>query len=71
MVLGDDIFYGQGFTESLAAGANLCDGAMNFGYYVKNLCEYGVVEFDEYGKTLSLEEKPLKPKSNYAIPGLY
>ena len=71
LILGDNIFYGQGFSESLAEGAKLAEGAMIFGYYVNNPKEYGVVEFDEEGNVLSLEEKPLIPKSNYAIPGLY
>ncbi len=71
LVLGDNIFYGQGFQDSLNAGSVLEEGAMIFGYYVRNPKAYGVVEFDEDGNVISLEEKPEKPKSNYAIPGLY
>lgn len=71
LVLGDNIFYGQRFSEVLKKGFSLKDGAMIFGYYVKNPVEYGVVEFDESKKVVSIEEKPPKPKSNYAIPGLY
>lgn len=71
LILGDNIFYGQGFTDSLKCGASLKDGAMIFGYYVNNPSEYGVVEFDDQGNVLSLEEKPENPKSKYAIPGLY
>lgn len=71
LILGDNIFYGQGFTDSLAAGASLKEGAMIFGYYVNNPTSYGVVEFDQKGNAVSLEEKPERPKSNYAIPGLY
>ncbi len=71
LVLGDNIFYGQGFSDSLKKGAALEDGAMIFGYYVGDPRSYGVVEFDADGKVLSIEEKPEKPKSNYAVPGLY
>jgi glucose-1-phosphate thymidylyltransferase len=71
LVLGDNIFYGQGFKESLQRAVSLEDGAVIFGYYVSNPEEYGVVEFDEDGQVLSLEEKPTEPKSNYAVPGLY
>ena len=71
LILGDNIFYGQGFRSMLQKAAQLEKGAVIFGYYVKNPGAYGVVEFDENGKVLSLEEKPEKPKSNYAIPGLY
>lgn len=71
LVLGDNIFYGQGFQDSLNAGAALEEGAMIFGYYVRNPKAYGVVEFDKDGNAISLEEKPENPKSNYAIPGLY
>lgn len=71
LILGDNIFYGQGFTDSLLAGASLKEGAMIFGYYVNNPSSYGVVELDKAGKVISLEEKPEKPKSNYAVPGLY
>ncbi|QWG61329.1 glucose-1-phosphate thymidylyltransferase RfbA [Bacillus mycoides] len=71
LVLGDNIFYGQGFTEVLQKAVQLEEGALVFGYYVKNPEDYGVVEFDYLGNVLSLEEKPVKPKSNYAVPGLY
>jgi len=71
MVLGDNIFYGQSFTEHLRNAASLESGAYIFGYYVQNPKEFGVVEFDDNGKVISLEEKPEKPKSKYAVPGLY
>ncbi|MDU1055304.1 glucose-1-phosphate thymidylyltransferase RfbA [Clostridium baratii] len=71
MILGDNIFYGQSFSEKLINAANLKDGAMVFGYYVQDPRAFGVVEFDKNGKVLSLEEKPEKPKSKYAVPGLY
>ncbi|MBP1889138.1 glucose-1-phosphate thymidylyltransferase [Clostridium moniliforme] len=71
MILGDNIFYGQSFSEKLINAANLKDGAMIFGYYVQDPRDFGVVEFDKCGKVLSLEEKPEKPKSKYAVPGLY
>ncbi|PGD05762.1 glucose-1-phosphate thymidylyltransferase RfbA [Bacillus toyonensis] len=71
LVLGDNIFYGQGFTEVLQKAVTLEEGALVFGYYVKNPEDYGVVEFDYLGNVLSLEEKPVNPKSNYAVPGLY
>jgi glucose-1-phosphate thymidylyltransferase, short form len=71
MVLGDNIFYGQSFTEHLRRAANLENGAYVFGYYVQNPKAFGVVEFDDSGKVISLEEKPEKPKSKYAVPGLY
>lgn len=74
LVLGDNIFYGQSFSKvlkSAAARAESQPGATIFGYYVKDPREYGVVEFDENGKALSIEEKPAQPKSNYAVPGLY
>ncbi len=71
MVLGDNIFYGQGLSGILRKVAGIEEGAVIFGYYVKDPKAYGVVEFDGYGNVLSIEEKPEKPKSNYAVPGLY
>ena len=71
LVLGDNIFYGQSFSKVLREVASRQTGATIFGYYVRDPREYGVVEFDESGKALSIEEKPEKPKSNYAVPGLY
>lgn len=71
LVLGDNIFYGQGFREILARAAASESGATIFGYHVKDPERYGVVEFDQQRRVVSLEEKPRQPKSNYAIPGLY
>ena len=71
LVLGDNIFYGQSFSRVLRTVASREKGATIFGYYVRDPREYGVVEFDENGKALSIEEKPEKPRSNYAVPGLY
>ena len=71
LVLGDNIFYGQSFSRVLREVAAREKGATIFGYYVRDPREYGVVEFDESGHALSIEEKPEHPKSNYAVPGLY
>ena len=71
LVLGDNIFYGPSFSKVLREVASRQTGATIFGYYVRDPREYGVVEFDENGKALSIEEKPEHPKSNYAVPGLY
>ncbi|WP_394923876.1 glucose-1-phosphate thymidylyltransferase RfbA [uncultured Robinsoniella sp.] len=71
LILGDNIFYGQSFSKILREVAAREKGATIFGYYVRDPREYGVVEFDENGKALSIEEKPEHPKSNYAVPGLY
>ena len=71
LILGDNIFYGQSFSRVLLDVASRKEGATIFGYYVRDPREYGVVEFDENGKAISIEEKPERPKSNYAVPGLY
>lgn len=71
LVLGDNIFYGQSFSKLLREVAARESGATIFGYYVRDPREYGVVEFDEDGRAISIEEKPANPKSNYAVPGLY
>ena len=71
LVLGDNIFYGHGFTGMLKEASSKEKGATIFGYYVNNPKDFGVVEFDKNGRAISLEEKPENPKSNYAIPGLY
>ncbi|MGL5777267.1 glucose-1-phosphate thymidylyltransferase RfbA [Cetobacterium sp.] len=71
LVLGDNMFYGHGLTGIVREAAKRETGATIFGYYVNNPKSFGVVEFDESGKAISLEEKPEKPKSNFAIPGLY
>jgi glucose-1-phosphate thymidylyltransferase len=71
MILGDNIFYGHGFGRVLTETAKITDGAVVFGYYVNDPERYGVVEFDKYGKAISLEEKPKVAKSFYAITGLY
>lgn len=71
LILGDNIFYGHGFGKQLLNIAENEDGARVFGYFVQDPERYGVVEFNEKGEALSLEEKPQKPKSNYAVTGLY
>ena len=71
LVLGDNIFFGYGFTGRLEEAAKLQAGAMIFAYFVHDPERYGVVDFDDKGKAISLEEKPAKPKSNFAVPGLY
>jgi glucose-1-phosphate thymidylyltransferase len=71
LVLGDNIFYGYNFGKIVEEAAQLKQGAIVFGYYVTDPERYGVAEFDDTGKVLSIEEKPLKPKSNYAVTGLY
>jgi len=71
LVLGDNLFYGHDLVDSLLAASEREEGATVFGYHVSNPQDYGVVEFSADGKVLSLEEKPSKPKSNFAIPGLY
>lgn len=71
LILGDNIFYGQNFSSHLKKASELDKGAYVFGYYVQNPKSFGVVEFNEEGKVISLEEKPEQPKSKYAVPGLY
>jgi len=71
LVLGDNIFYGHGFSEQLRRAAQHTEGATVFGYWVRDPQRYGVAEFDAEGRVIGLEEKPVKPKSNYAVTGLY
>lgn len=71
LILGDNIFYGQHFTEKLQASASRTQGATVFGYHVSDPERFGVVEFDKQGRAISIEEKPQKPKSSYAVTGLY
>jgi glucose-1-phosphate thymidylyltransferase len=71
LILGDNIFYGHGFPEILKRATQIEKGGLIFGYWVRDPERYGVVEFDSEGKVLSIEEKPAKPRSNYAVPGLY
>ncbi len=71
LVLGDNIFYGHGLTDVLRRAAAQTEGATVFGYYVRDPERYGVAEFDDAGRVLSLEEKPMAPKSHYAVTGLY
>ena len=71
LILGDNIFYGQSFSDNLKAAHDTNDGATVFGYHVSDPERFGVVEFDKNGKAISIEEKPEKPKSNYAVTGLY
>jgi glucose-1-phosphate thymidylyltransferase len=71
LILGDNIFYGQHFSELLHHAQSIQEGAVIFGYFVRDPRAYGVVEFDKQGNVVSLEEKPSHPKSNYAVPGLY
>lgn len=71
LILGDNVFHGHRFTEILEKSAQIEEGAIVFGYYTNNPEAFGVVEFDEEGNVLSVEEKPENPKSNYIVPGLY
>jgi len=71
LILGDNIFYGQNFSQILTEASNTVDGAVIFGYYMKNPKSYGVIEIDKYQNAVSIEEKPQFPKSNYVVPGLY
>ena len=71
LILGDNIFFGHGLPEKLRNAARLTDGALVYAYPVRDPKRYGVIEFDEEGRALSIEEKPNQPKSNYAVPGIY
>jgi len=71
LILGDNVFYGHSFPETLRKASSFGDGAVIFGYRVKDPQRYGVIEFDEQGRALNIEEKPARPKSNYAVPGIY
>jgi len=71
LILGDNLFYGAGLIDTLRAAADYHEGAAIFAYYVRDPSRYGVVEFDSKGKVLSIEEKPARPRSNFAVPGLY
>jgi glucose-1-phosphate thymidylyltransferase len=71
LILGDNIFYGHGLSQILRKATQVSEGGVIFGYWVRDPERYGVVQFDGEGKVLNIEEKPVKPKSNYAVPGLY
>jgi glucose-1-phosphate thymidylyltransferase len=71
LILGDNLLYGTGLTQLMESGASLVHGAQVFAYYVTDPSQYGVIEFDDEGRALTLEEKPRHPRSNYAVPGLY
>lgn len=71
LILGDNVFYGHGLPDILKKAGQIKDGAVVFGYWVKDPERYGVIEFEQEGKALSIEEKPTNPKSNYAVPGIY
>lgn len=71
LILGDNIFYGHGMSQTVVRAAELTDGALVFAYAVRDPQRYGIVEFDEQGRAISIEEKPQRPRSPYAVPGLY
>jgi glucose-1-phosphate thymidylyltransferase len=71
LILGDNIFYGQGLQQILQQSAKLKQGGLVFGYWVSDPHRYGVIEIDDQGKAISIEEKPIRPKSNYVVPGIY